>query len=58
MKLLPPPLSSVSSRVMSHVGVSVLLTSVQHFSDDFFFRVGSGPRVFGVQEEGARMNRT
>ena len=36
-KLLPPPLSSMSSRVMFHVGVSVLLTSVQHFSDDFFF---------------------
>ena len=40
---------------MFHVGVSVLLTSVQHFSDDFFFkRVGSRPRVFCVQEEGTR----
>ena len=38
VKLLPPPLSLVSSRVMSHDGVSVLLTSVQHFSDDFFFK--------------------
>ena len=27
----------VSSRVMTHFGVSVLLTSVRRFADDFFF---------------------